>query len=86
MNFALLGDPVAHSRSPRMHAAAYRLLGMESAHTYRALLTRHDELEARVHDLRQGRLDGINVTVPHKIAILPWLDGLAAERSRRRAR
>ena len=78
MKFALLGDPVGHSRSPRMHAAAYRLLGMDRAHSYDALSTRHDELEARVHDLRQGRLDGINVTVPHKLAIVPWLDALAA--------
>ncbi len=76
MKFALLGEPVGHSRSPRMHAAAYRLLGMEKAHTYQALLTREDELEARVLDLRQGRLDGINVTVPHKLAIIPWLDAL----------
>ncbi len=77
MKFGLLGEPVGHSRSPGMHAAAYRLLGMDGAHSYRAYSTRHDELEARVRDLRQGRLDGLNVTVPHKVAVIPWLDDLA---------
>lgn len=64
MRFVLLGDPVAHSKSPAMHAAAYRALGL--SHTYEAVRVGESELGAWVEKLRRGEVGGINVTVPHK--------------------
>jgi shikimate 5-dehydrogenase len=61
--FAVLGDPIAHSRSPAMHAAAYRALDLP--HTYEALRVPNDELGMRVRELRAGVFSGFNVTVPH---------------------
>jgi shikimate dehydrogenase len=72
MRFVLLGDPVAHSRSPAMHAAAYRALGLD--HTYEAVRVGPDELGAWVEKLRRGEVAGINVTVPHKRAALAFAD------------
>ncbi len=72
MRFVLLGDPVAHSKSPAMHAAAYRALGMP--HTYEAVRAREDELGDWVGALRRGEVGGINITVPHKRAIIPFAD------------
>ncbi len=73
--FALLGDPVAHSKSPKMHAAAYRALGLD--HSYEALHTPAEALPARIEALRRGTYDGFNVTVPHKTRVVPFLDELA---------
>ncbi|HEX8796597.1 MAG TPA: shikimate dehydrogenase [Polyangiaceae bacterium] len=66
LRFALVGDPVAHSKSPRMHAAAFRAMGLP--HTYEAIRVTADELPAAVHALRSGAFAGFNVTVPHKLA------------------
>jgi shikimate dehydrogenase len=76
MRFAVIGHPVAHSKSPAMHGAAYRALGL--AHVYEKLDTPHDALAARVAELRHHDLDGINVTVPHKTAVLALVDDVAA--------
>jgi shikimate dehydrogenase len=72
--FAVVGDPVAHSRSPAMHMAAYRALGMP--HVYEAIHTTADALPAVVARLRAGTLDGLNVTVPHKERVLALVDAL----------
>lgn len=70
----LLGDPVAHSRSPAMHNAALAQLGLEV--TYEALRTSAAELPARVEALRGPEFLGANVTLPHKQAVVPLLDAL----------
>jgi shikimate dehydrogenase len=74
LRFAVVGDPIAHSRSPAMHAAAYRALGLP--HQYEAIRAGADELAAVVARLRAGSLDGINVTVPHKERVLALVDAL----------
>ena len=76
MRFVLLGDPVAHSKSPAMHAAAYRALGLD--HTYEAVRVREEELGAWVEKLRRGEIGGINVTVPHKRAAMRLADEVDA--------
>jgi shikimate dehydrogenase len=72
VRFALLGDPVAHSKSPAMHAAAYRALGMD--HTYEAIRATPEELAQYTDRLRRGEFGGFNVTVPHKEAVLAHVD------------
>jgi shikimate dehydrogenase len=74
--FAVIGDPVLHSKSPLMHVAAYRALGL--AHTYEAIRATAAELPAIVDRLRQGDLGGVNVTVPHKVRILGLVDEVAS--------
>jgi shikimate dehydrogenase len=70
--FGVIGDPVAHSRSPALHAAAYRALGLP--HRYEAVRVTAQELPAVVGQLRRGDFDGLNVTVPHKESILRLVD------------
>lgn len=70
--FAVIGSPVAHSKSPLMHAAAYRALGM--SHVYEKVETPAEELAERVEALRRGDFDGLNVTVPHKTRVLSLVD------------
>lgn len=73
----LIGDPVAHSRSPAMQNAAFTHLGI--AARYELWPTPAAELSARVAALRQPDVLGANVTLPHKAAVIPLLDTLEAE-------
>ncbi len=75
LRFAVIGQPVAHSRSPAMHGAALRALGLP--HTYDALPTTDAEVAARVQALRDGTLSGLNVTLPHKTRVLALADVIA---------
>jgi shikimate dehydrogenase len=72
--FAVVGDPIAHSRSPAMHAAAYRALGMD--HEYVAVRATAAELPSVIQALREGTYAGLNVTVPHKRAVLACCDAV----------
>jgi len=74
LRFAVIGSPVAHSRSPAMHGAAYRALGLP--HVYEKLETTVEELPARVDALRTGTYAGLNVTVPHKSRVLELVDAI----------
>lgn len=73
-SFAVIGDPVEHSLSPRIFAHLFAELGVEAHYT--ALRTHPDELPALVQRLRGGVLSGVSVTLPHKEAILALLDDL----------
>lgn len=81
LRFALVGDPVDHSRSPAMHAAAFRALGL--AHRYEALRATADDVRRRVAELRAGSFAGLNVTAPHKRLALTLADEI--DRSARRS-
>jgi shikimate dehydrogenase len=68
----VIGDPVSHSRSPALHNAAFAKLGI--AARYELWPTPAAELPARIASLRARHILGANVTLPHKIAVLPLLD------------
>ena len=70
----IIGDPVAHSRSPAMHNAAFAALGLDWV--YVPLPVEAADVGAAVAAVRALGLAGINVTVPHKEAVLPHLDAL----------
>jgi shikimate dehydrogenase len=71
-HIGLIGFPVAHSLSPRMQEAGFAALGIEAR--YALWETPASELGARVQSLRAPDMLGANVTIPHKEAVLPWLD------------
>jgi shikimate dehydrogenase len=72
LRFAVIGDPIAHSKSPLMHRAALAALGLP--HTYEARRTTTGELAAVLQDLRLGVFAGLNVTIPHKTSVLALVD------------
>jgi len=77
VRFAVIGDPVAHSKSPAMHMAAYKALGMR--HTYEAIPVTKADLPRLVEAVRTGFYRGLNVTVPHKAAVLALADEVSEE-------
>ncbi len=72
LRFAVIGNPIAHSKSPLLHGAAYAALGLP--HVYEKLATTELELPERVAALRAGTWAGLNVTVPHKTNVLALVD------------
>ena len=70
--YVLLGDPVAHSRSPAIHARAFQLLGVDAVYAP----CRVTDPPAAVRALRTLGVSGANVTIPHKQAVLEALDEL----------
>lgn len=75
---AVIGHPVAHSRSPRMHTAAYEALGM-GEWSYEAIDVPPGELAEFVAELPHSGLRGVNVTIPHKVSVVELCDVVSAE-------
>ncbi len=71
----IFGWPVEHSRSPQMHEAAARALGI--ALRYERFAVQPDRLAQAVREKHEAGIDGYNLTVPHKQAIVPLLDEIA---------
>lgn len=80
MRLALLGDPVAHSRSPAIHAAALAAVGIEG--TYEARQTDDAGVVAACAEIRDGSLHGANVTMPLKAAAAENADQLSPDAQR----
>jgi shikimate dehydrogenase len=74
---AVLGYPVAHSRSPAMQNAALAELGLDGEWSYEAIEVAPDRFEARVRAMPEEGFVGANVTVPHKSATLALADSLS---------
>ena len=70
----VVGSPIGQSLSPPMHEAAFRRLGIEAA--YLPFDVPPAELEDFLMAARLGGTGGLNVTIPHKQAVLPHLDSL----------
>jgi shikimate dehydrogenase len=78
----LIGWPVEHSVSPAMHNAAFAALGLDGSTDlaevwrYELLPTPPGQVAATLTRLRVEGFAGANVTVPHKEAVIPYLDDL----------
>ena len=70
----IIGDPIEHTMSPVMHNAAFQELGID--YLYVAFRVRKEELGKAVAGMRALNIRGLNVTIPHKINVIPLLDEL----------
>lgn len=70
----IIGDPVNHSLSPLMHNSAYEAVGLDEEFVYLAASVPVTEIGAVINAVRTLRIHGLTCTVPHKIAIIPFLD------------
>jgi shikimate dehydrogenase len=81
-DFGIIGDPVDHSLSPAMQGPAldrwWRLSGQPAATApaYRMFHVPPAEVPDALEEIRRRKLMGVNVTVPHKTAVVPRLDRL----------
>ena len=75
----LFGYPVEHTLSPAMHNAAFRALGLN--YCYVPFLAHPESLGNAVFGIKAMNLAGVNVTVPHKERVIPFLDEVSEEAS-----
>ena len=76
LRLVVVGDPVDHSLSPVMHTAALASVGLEG--TYEKLAVDAAGLGEVASEMRSGRWDGVNITMPHKRLAAELSDRLAA--------
>ena len=74
--YAVIGHPIAHSRSPQIHALFAQQTGQHIS--YEAIDIAPHELAPRLREFFEAGGCGLNVTVPHKEAVLPLVGALSA--------
>ena len=75
--FLVIGNPIEHSLSPQLHNFWIKNNNLNATYTKKKL--NDDDLEKLIFEMRENNLDGINVTVPFKKKIIPYLDELSKE-------
>lgn len=74
--YGLIGGKLGHSLSPQIHELFFQYTGIKGS--YELFETELEALPQRMEQLRR-EYDGSNVTIPHKLHVMPFLDGIAAE-------
>jgi len=70
----IIGDPVEHTMSPAIHNAAFNEMGLD--YLYLPFRVRRKELGRAIDGMRALNIRGLNVTIPHKVDVIPFLDEL----------
>ena len=77
-NFAILGFPIGHSLSPKMHKAAFEAAGFPN-YNYIAIPIQTGRLFLAVDGLKGLGFRGANVTIPHKSSIMKFIDAVDSD-------
>jgi shikimate dehydrogenase len=68
----IMGDPIEHTVSPAMQNAAFKKLGLD--YVYVPFFVKSADLNSAIKGMRALNIRGLNVTIPHKVAVIPLLD------------
>ncbi|MBC3887154.1 shikimate dehydrogenase [Acetobacterium paludosum] len=72
--YAVIGDPIAQSLSPQLHNGIFAANDMDAV--YFPIAVKSRDLEKLIQGFRLMNFGGFNITKPHKIEIIKYLDGL----------
>lgn len=75
--YGIFGHPVKHSLSPDMHNSAFNQLGLDSV--YVAFDIDPDNIGEATNAIKVMGIKGINITIPHKQTIIPYLDEVSPD-------
>jgi len=70
----IIGDPIGHTMSPVMHNAAFNKMGID--YLYVSFRVKKEELGKAIEGMKALNIKGLNVTIPHKVAVIQFLDEL----------
>ena len=79
LHLGLIGYPLGHSFSPRLHHAALAAAGLGGEYRLFAIPPTEEgtrQIAELLEQIRSGALDGLNVTIPHKQTVIPMVDML----------
>lgn len=68
--YCVIGNPVEHSLSPALHNAAFQELGLNNVYTAFCV----SDVESAIRGFRALGIQGVSVTIPHKVSVIPFLD------------
>ena len=72
--YLVIGNPIEHSLSPKLHNHWIKQNNIDAVYEKNQL--NESDIEAMIDEVRCGKIDGINVTVPFKKSVIPFLDQL----------
>lgn len=75
----LIGNPVKHSKSPLMHNSMFDKLNLK--YQYLAFNVMQNDLERAINGIKALNMKGANVTIPHKVEAMKFLDEISDEAS-----
>jgi len=75
--YFVIGKPINHSLSPKLHNYWFKKNNIEA--TYEKKETDEKNLKTIISEVKEKKISGINVTVPFKKAVIPYLDKLSPE-------
>ncbi len=75
--FLVIGNPIEHSLSPKLHNYWIKKHNINAIYEKKKI--REDEIKIVITEIKEKKIDGINVTVPYKKKVIPFLDKLSLE-------
>ena len=76
-NFLVIGNPIEHSLSPKLHNYWIKKNNLKAS--YDKIFLEQNEIQQLILDVREEKIHGLNVTVPFKKTVIPFLDVLSDE-------
>ena len=81
--YLVIGNPINHSLSPELHNHWIKQNGLNAIYEKKKL--NNKDLEDLILNVKEGNISGVNVTVPFKNSIIPYLDDLSNEAKKTRS-
>ena len=75
--YLVIGNPIEHSLSPKLHNYWIKKNNINAV--YEKKMVKKEEIESVISDVKYQKISGINVTVPFKKFVIPFLDYLSPE-------
>ena len=75
--YLVIGNPVEHSLSPQLHNYWIKKNNIDA--TYNKKQLNESDIKDIVAEVRNGKINGLNVTVPFKKSVIPFLEKLSPE-------
>jgi len=74
--YLVIGNPIEHSLSPKLHNYWIKQNNIDAVYNKQQL--NENDIEGIIAEVKNGKIDGINVTVPFKKSVIPFLDKLTS--------
>ena len=75
--YLVIGNPIEHSLSPKLHNYWIKKNNIDAVYEKKQL--KENDINNIISEVRNGKIDGINVTVPFKKSVIPFIDKLSSE-------
>ena len=72
--YLVIGNPIEHSLSPRLHNYWFKQNNIDAVYEKKQI--KETDIEGIISDIKNGKIEGINITVPFKKSVIPFLDEL----------